>query len=128
MKTQTLEMSTIQECKKKLISLRADLMNRVRLSTMQFAQDQASRGGGGDEIDQTVAQQEEHTFLVSQERLRTQLLEIELALGRIENGNFGICEETEEPIEPERLMAIPWTRLSIEGAELREAMSRKFAR
>lgn len=128
MKSQTLEVSMIQECKKKLISMRMDLMNRVRLNATQFTQDQMNRGGSGDEIDQGVAIQEEHTFLVSQERLRTQLLEIELALGRIENGSFGICEETEEMIEPERLKAIPWTRLSIEGAELREAMSRKFAR
>lgn len=123
-----LKTEMIQECKKKLLSMKMDLLNRVRLAARQFTQDQASRGNSGDEIDQTVAQQEEHTFLVSQERLRTQLLEIEMALGRIESGTFGVCEETEELIEGERLMAIPWTRLSIEGAEIREAMSRKFAR
>jgi DnaK suppressor protein len=60
--------------------------------------------------------------------MRTQLLEIEMALSRMEQGTFGVCEETEEVIEADRLLAIPWTRLSIEGAELREAVSRKFAR
>lgn len=39
---------------------------------------------------------------------------------RIEKGTFGKCEETDEPIEPQRLIAIPWTRLSVEGAEIRE--------
>jgi len=55
-------------------------------------------------------------------------MEIEMALGRIENGTYGICEETEEPIETDRLLAIPWTRLSIEGAELRESLGRRYAR
>ena len=41
---------------------------------------------------------------------------------------FGICEETEEVIEPERLRAIPWTRLSIEGAEIRESVNKRYAR
>jgi DnaK suppressor protein len=49
-------------------------------------------------------------------------------LGRIEKGTYGVCEETEEPIEVERLRAIPWTRLSIEGAELREALEHRYAR
>jgi DnaK suppressor protein len=62
------------------------------------------------------------------DRLRSQLFEIESALGRIESGAFGFCEETEEPIEIERLRAIPWTRLSIEGAELRESVNRRYAR
>ena len=67
-------------------------------------------------------------FLSQQERLRTQLVEIENALARIENGTFGVCEETEEFIEHDRLRAIPWTRLSIEGAEIRESVNKKFAR
>jgi len=40
------------------------------------------------------------------------LYEIEQALNRIRSGTYGICEITGEPIEPERLMAIPWTRFS----------------
>ena len=79
-------------------------------------------------MDQTVALLAENHFLISQERMRTQILEIEQALARIENGTYGICEETEEPIEVDRLFAVPWTRLSIEGAEIQEAMLRKFAR
>ena len=45
----------------------------------------------------------------------------------MEQGIFGICEETEEQIEIERLLALPWTRLSIEGAEIREAVRKRFA-
>lgn len=114
----------IEECKKKLLGSKAELLNRVKEARAHLVEDDK----GGDEADQTVRVLAEAEFLNMQDRLRNQLMEIEGALARIENGNFGLCEETEEPIEAERLLAIPWTRLSIEGAELREAMSRKFAR
>lgn len=117
--------SIIQECKRKLLKLRQDILNRVRTHHLEFQQVDKS---AGDEIDQSVAHLEEHNFLIAQERMKTQLAEIEFALGRIESGTYGVCEETEEPIETERLLAIPWTRLSIEGAEIRESFSRKFAR
>ncbi len=112
----------VMECRRKLLALKQELLNRVRTGQMEFsAQEKAS----GDEIDQTVAQLAENNFLAGQERLRTQLMEIEFALARIQNGNFGTCEETGEPIETERLLAIPYTRLSIEGAEMREAVGRR---
>jgi len=123
MKTLTIEL--IAECRKKLISMRQDILNRVRMAQLDFGHVEKS---SGDEVDQTVAQLAENHFLISQERMRTQLVEIEQALARIENGTYGICEETEEPIEVDRLFAVPWTRLSIEGAEIQEAMLRKFAR
>jgi DnaK suppressor protein len=124
MKRNGLSEDVVIECKKRLLVLKQDLMNRIRLSAQNFVETEKT----GDEIDLTVAQLEENSFLINQERLRFQILEIEYALGRIETGQFGICEETEEPIEVDRLYAIPWTRLSIEGAEIREAMSRKYAR
>jgi DnaK suppressor protein len=116
---------TIAECRKKLITMRQDLLNRVRVAQLDFGHVEKS---SGDEVDQTVAQLAENHFLIAQERMRTQLMEIDQALSRIENGTYGICEETEEPIEIDRLFAVPWTRLSIEGAEIQEAMTRKFAR
>jgi DnaK suppressor protein len=121
----SLTLDLVSECRKKLVSMRQEILNRVRLAQLDFGHVEKS---SGDEVDQTVAQLEENHFLITQERMRTQLFEIDQALARIENGTYGICEETEEPIEVERLFAIPWTRLSIEGAEIQEAMLRKFAR
>lgn len=115
----------IRECKLKLLSMKAELMNRVRSARDEF---QALDKNGGDEADQTMSLMAENDFLTSQSRLKEQLLEIELALSRIESGRYGMCEETEEPIEHERLKALPWTRLSIEGAEIREAIKKKYAR
>jgi len=123
--TKELSAQTVNQCFTKLQRMKQDLLNRVRVSRLEFV---ATEKSSGDEIDQSVAYLEEHSFLVNQDRLRNQLLEIEFALARIENGSFGICEETEEIIEQERLLAIPYTRFSIEGAEIREAAAKKFAR
>ncbi len=116
--------SLIAECRQKLLATKADILNRVKDARSDLSNDDR----GGDEADQTVRVLAEAEFLTLHERLRTQLLEIEMALSRIESGSFGICEETEEEIEPERLRAIPWTRLSIEGAEIRESMNKRYAR
>ena len=120
-----LSISFIQECRRRLLQTKAELLNRVRNSRAEFATLDKS---GGDEADQTMSLLAENDFLSSQNRLRENILEIELALARIESGRYGVCEETEEAIEKERLMALPWTRLSIEGAELREAFRKKYAR
>ena len=40
--------------------------------------------------------------------------EIDAALARIDEGTYGICEVSGEPIPRERLEAIPWTRVRIE--------------
>lgn len=114
----------IKECREKLMKTKMDLLNRVK-----EAREKLDLGEkGGDEADQTMRLLAEQEMLNLNDRLRSQLFEIESALGRIENGSFGLCEETEEPIEIERLRAIPWTRLSIEGAELRESVNRRYAR
>ena len=114
----------MSECRQKLVQAKMDILNRVKESRVNL--DNEDRGG--DEADQTVRVLAEAEFLNMHERLRNQLFEIESALGRIENGSFGLCEETEEIIEPERLRAIPWTRLSIEGAEIRESVNKRYAR
>ena len=115
----------IQKCQAKLLKTKSDLLNQAQTtqSNMSF-----SEGRGGDEADQTVRMIEEKNFLHRNHRIQVQLMEVEKALARIEQGRYGICEETGEAIESERLSAIPWTSLSIEGAEIREGMNKKYAR
>ena len=43
------------------------------------------------------------------------IVEVLGAIRRIERGDYGRCELTGEPIEAERLKAIPWTRFSLAG-------------
>lgn len=115
----------IRECRSRLLEMKSELLNRARVAMREF---ESRDRGGSDEGDMTMAILAENDFLSAQERMKERIVEIESALARIERGVYGICEETDEPIELERLRALPWTRLSIEGAELREAMGRRFAR
>lgn len=39
-----------------------------------------------------------------------QLAEVDEALARIGRGDYGVCEQCEEPIESGRLQAVPWAR------------------
>ena len=119
-----IESKLLQECKKRLLTAKMDILNRVK----DTRRDLHFEDKGGDEADQTARLLAESETLTLHERLRSQLLEIELALSRMDNGTFGVCEETEEKIEHERLLAIPWTRLSIEGAEIRESVKKRYAR
>lgn len=43
------------------------------------------------------------------------IYEIEQALGRIQDGTYGICELSGQPIEAERLEAIPWARFRFDA-------------
>ncbi len=116
--------ATLLICKEKLLTTKSNILNRIRDNYRDFQ----TRDRGGDEIDQAVDSLAEGQFLTLQEKLRAQLLDIEVALAKIERGVYGLCEETEEPIERERLLAIPWTRLSVEGAEIREDLSKRYAK
>ena len=52
--------------------------------------------------------------------------EIDEALKRIEEGSYGYCEETGDPIGLDRLEARPVTTLSIEAQERHERMEKTY--
>ena len=47
------------------------------------------------------------------EKLQKQLVEVDSALEKIEKGNYGICEETNKPIDRDRLEANPSARVAL---------------
>lgn len=68
-----------------------------------------------DEVDRSSYEEEmQRTQLVLDGKSQL-LFEVQEALRRMEEGTYGVCEETEEPIGNKRLMAQPWTRLSLEA-------------
>lgn len=62
--------------------------------------------------------------LRTRDRARKLIGKINLALQRIENGSYGYCEETGEPIALRRLEARPIATLSIEAQEQHERMEK----
>lgn len=121
----TLQDNFIDKCKDMLLEEKSNIINRVRSCRHNLSLSIEKRGG--DEADQTSALRQENETLKEHERLKERLMKIESALARIENNSYGVCEETGEPIDIKRLLAIPWTRYSIEGAEIRENKRRQYA-
>ncbi len=115
----------INICQKKLLKKKDELLNRLTECCGEFSEYDFK---GGDEGDQAIRSLKEGEFLYMNERFQRQLTEVERALARIEEGSYGVCEVTGDRIEPERLKTIPWTSCSIEGAEIRESMGKKYAR
>ena len=60
------------------------------------------------------------------DRARKLISKIDEALDRIEDGTYGYCEETGEPIGLERLEARPIATLSIEAQERHERMEKTY--
>ena len=62
--------------------------------------------------------------LRTRDRERKLIAKIEEALRRIDNGTYGYCEETSEPISLRRLEARPIATMSLEAQEHHERMER----
>jgi DnaK suppressor protein len=62
--------------------------------------------------------------LRTRDRARKLISKIDQALQRVENGTYGYCEETGEPIGLKRLEARPIATLSLEAQERHERMER----
>jgi DnaK suppressor protein len=74
-----------------------------------------------------ATQEEEYTLeLRTRDRERKLLKKVDKALRMIDDGSFGWCEETGEPIGLARLIARPTATLSIEAQERRERMQKLF--
>ncbi len=76
--------------------------------------------GGTDAMDVASSESESGELLAELNAERAELVEVEAALARLAAGTYGLCEATGTPISPERLLALPWTRLSAAAAKKRE--------
>ena len=79
-----------------------------------------------DEIDRASLETDKAPDLRTKDRIRKLINKIDEALDRIEDGSYGYCEETGEPIGLERLEARPVATLSIEAQERHERMEKTF--
>ncbi|MDK4681216.1 RNA polymerase-binding protein DksA [Kingella negevensis] len=75
-----------------------------------------------------ASQEEEYALeLRARDRERKLLAKIQAALRDIEEGEYGFCRDTGEPIGLRRLLARPTATLSVEAQERRERMKKQYA-
>ncbi len=79
-----------------------------------------------DEIDLASSEYAQSMVFRLRDREKFLLKKIDKALQRIEEGNFGICERCEEPINAKRLEARPVTTLCIRCKEEQEKKEKSY--
>lgn len=111
--------------RRKLLDWRDALLRESQQTIDHLRSDGASRYVG-DEADRARDESEVALELRTRDRYRKLLPKIDAALRRIEDGSYGFCEETGEPIGLKRLEARPIATLSVEAQELREKSQRGY--
>lgn len=107
--------------RRKLIAWKDDIL-RESNQTLQHLQEDTSQEP--DIADRASTETDRALELRTRDRQRKLIAKIEAAMKRIEDGSYGYCEETGEPISLKRLEARPIATLSIEAQERHERRER----
>jgi DnaK suppressor protein len=107
----------------KLLAWREDILREAK-ETLQHLQDENQNHP--DLADRASSEAERAIELRARDRQRKLIAKIDAALARIEDGTYGYCEETGEPIALRRLEARPIATLSLEAQERHERRERVY--
>lgn len=107
--------------KQKLINWKEDILRESRETLTHL---QAETENHPDIADRATSETDRALELRTRDRQRKLISKIDEALRRIEDGSYGYCEETGEPIGVARLDAVPIATLSLEAQERHERRER----
>ncbi len=107
----------------KLLKWKEDIVKQ-NMETLRGLHDDSPQQA--DPADRATAETDRALELRARDRQRKLMGKIDSALARIEEGSYGYCEETGEPISLKRLDARPIATLSLEAQERRERRERIF--
>lgn len=109
--------------RQKLLDWREEILKEAR-ETLQHLQDENQNHP--DLADRASSETDRAIELRARDRQRKLIAKIDAAIGRIEDGTYGYCEETGEPIALRRLEARPIATLSLEAQERHERRERVY--
>lgn len=109
--------------RRKLLNWRDEILRSTK-ETLQHLQDDSEQYA--DIADRATSETERSLELRARDRQRKLIAKIDDALERIEDGTYGYCEETGEPISLKRLDARPIATLSVEAQERHERRERVY--
>ena len=108
---------------RKLIVWKEEILRESRETIQNL---QAETTPHADLADRASTEAERQLELRTRDRQRKLIAKIDAALRRLEDGSYGFCEETGEPISLKRLDARPIATLSIEAQERHEQRERVY--
>ena len=109
--------------RRKLIAWKEDILRESRETILNL---QSEATPNADLADRAATEAERQLELRTRDRQRKLISKIDDALTRLEDGSYGFCEETGEPISLKRLDARPIATLSIEAQERHERRERVY--
>ena len=109
--------------RQKLIRWKEDILREAKDTIMAL---QAENENHPDIADRASSETDRAIELRARDRQRKLISKIDSAIARIDEGSYGFCEETGEPISLRRLEARPIATLSIEAQERHERNERVF--
>ena len=108
--------------KQRLLEIRAQLLNNADDTGQHLRENEVTT----DPSDRATLEEEYTLELRTRDRERKLLKKVEKSIKLIEDGEYGFCEETGEPIGIPRLLARPTATLSLEAQERRERMQKMY--
>ena len=109
--------------RRKLMAWKEDIIRQTRETVQGLNDDNAQHA---DLADRATSETDRALELRARDRQRKLISKIDSAIARIEDGSYGYCEETGEPIGLRRLEARPIATLSLEAQERHERRERVF--
>ncbi|AGF74588.1 DnaK suppressor protein [Bartonella australis AUST/NH1] len=107
----------------KLVSWKNDILREARETLENLQEENANQP---DLTDRASCEAERTVELRARDRQRKLISKIDAALERINDGTYGFCEETGEPIGIKRLEARPIAVLSLEAQERHERKEKVY--
>jgi DnaK suppressor protein len=107
----------------KLLAWREDILKEAKETLLHLQEENQNHP---DLADRASSETDRAIELRARDRQRKLIAKIDEALGRIEDGTYGYCEETGEPISLRRLEARPIATLSVEAQERHEQREKVY--
>lgn len=107
----------------KLNDWKEDILRESQLTLETLQQENSNHP---DLADRASSETDRAVELRARDRQRKLISKIDAALSRIEDGSYGYCEETGEPISLKRLSARPIATMSVEAQERHERRERVY--
>ena len=107
----------------KLLTWREDILKEAKETLLHLQEENQNHP---DIADRASSETDRAIELRARDRQRKLIAKIDEALGRIDDGTYGFCEETGEPISIRRLEARPIATLSVEAQERHEKREKVY--
>ena len=107
--------------RQKLLRWKQELLEESNMTLQSLQEESLAQP---DLADRATAETDRSLELRTRDRFRKLIAKIDAALRRIDDGEYGYCEETDEPIPLKRLEARPTATLSVEAQERHERLER----